>query len=157
MNNYGDQEDLGTSNLPPLMDLSSEETQPRTTTTIAEASHVTCFSNQMEDGQKPQMPASSILSSQIMPYLESMQFGDSISMDDHSIMRLLMDENGGNSRQNPNANNNQEFSQETGISTDISSPVSNRVEWRRPSYGHHQEFHQISSAGPVDLDCLWNY
>lgn len=55
--NHAADNDSGCSELPPLMDLSSDEAQTRTT--VGDASHVTCFSNPMEveveveEDQKP--------------------------------------------------------------------------------------------------------
>lgn len=189
-----DEDDLGTSKLPPLMDISCDQPQAGTRKrVVGEAtSHVTCFSKAQVGDQKPQHatmqlnttspphmaassssknpdfcpPASllfpripapnSVLSAQIMPYMDNIQFQfpDSISlMQDHSILRLLLEENA--PPQNTGKNVNAEFSQDTGMSTDMSSPVSHHEDWK-PTY-EDQEF-RITSAGAVDLDyCLWNY
>ncbi|KAL3526538.1 hypothetical protein ACH5RR_011194 [Cinchona calisaya] len=159
-------DDSGPSDLPPLMELSSDEAQTRTT--IAEGSNLTYFSNpkiEVED-QKPPYPTSSsastllfpkastpnsILTAQIMPYMENMHYTDSIFMQDQSILKLLLEDYGPNARQNANT----EFSYETGMSTDVSSsPMSNHGADLRP-YGYQEC--PITSTGPVDLDCLWNY
>lgn len=169
----GGDDDLGTSNLPPLMDMSSDyQAGTRKRVGGEAAHHVTCFSNPQVEDQKPQRvtmtmhhdtspphmtAANSLLSAQIMPYMENFQFQfpDSISLvQDHSILRLLLEENGPeNTRKKANA----EFSQDTGVSTDMSSPVSNHEDWR-PTY-EDQEFPITSAAEPLDLDnyCLWNY
>lgn len=184
----GDGDDnLATSNLPPLMDVSCDyEAGTRKRVGGEAAHHVTCFSKPQVEDQKPQrvtmtspphmaaassptknphnsflfprIPApNSLLSAQIMPYMENFQFQfpDSMSLvQDHSILRFLLEGNGAeNTRKKANA----EFSQDTGVSTDMSSPLSNHEDWRT-SY-EDQEF-PITSAGPLDLQdnyCLWNY
>lgn len=173
----GDGDDnLATSNLPPLMDVSCDyEAGTRKRVGGEAAHHVTCFSKPQVEDQKPQrvtmtssassptknphnssflfprIPApNSLLSAQIMPYMDNFQFQfpDSMSLvQDHSILRLLLEENG--ARRKGNA----EFSQDTAMS----SPLSNHEDWRT-SY-EDQEF-PITSAGPLDLQdnyCLWNY
>ncbi|XP_027152794.1 NAC domain-containing protein 92-like [Coffea eugenioides] len=166
-------DDSSSSELPPLMDLSSDEAQTRTT--VAEASNVTRFSNPMEvEDQKPQYadliktpyatsasnisafsPASlispkfstpnSILAAQIMPHMDHLHYTDSVFMQDQSILKLLFDD------YESNGNAKSEVSQSTGgISTDMSSSLSDF----RP-FGYLEC--PITSAGPVDLECLWNY
>lgn len=166
-------DDSGSSELPPLMDVSSDEAQPGTA--VAEASNVTCFSNPAEaEDQKPQhtnfinapyatsaskisafSPASwilpkistpnSVLSAQIMPYMDHLHYTDSVFMQDQSVLKLLFAE------YESNANAKSEVSHSTGgISTDMSSSLSEL----RP-YGYQEC--PITAAGPVDLDCLWNY
>ncbi|XP_009768516.1 NAC domain-containing protein 92-like [Nicotiana sylvestris] len=135
------------SNLPPLMDMSPYNNQITTTTRSSgetSNSHVTCFSDSMED-QKPQThqplacsPPSvdfpkypSNIPNQVMqPYIENFQYVDSGLMQDNSILRLLLE------------NNN------------YGSESKHNIHLR--GYEDHNDFN-INSAGPVDLDCLWNY
>ncbi|KAJ8546049.1 hypothetical protein K7X08_018632 [Anisodus acutangulus] len=133
------------SNLPPLMDMSPYNTKITTTARSSGAtsnnSHVTCFSDSMEE-QKPQThhhqhnplscsPVSvdfpkdpSNVPNNTMPYMENFQYGDSGLMQDNSIMRLLLDNNYGS-------------------------------ESKLRGYEDHD--FDINSTGPVDIDCLWNY
>ncbi|XP_059643592.1 NAC domain-containing protein 92-like [Cornus florida] len=159
MSSYGDESPP--SNLPPLMDCSAYDGQTRNI--AADTSHVTCFSDSMED-QKPQEDTSfntpllasstkpsdisssaSLLSpklslpnsffiNQIVPNFANSQYADSFLMQDQSIMRLLLQNNA------PKQQNS------------------------RPEFVSNQELEQksyedpfTSSAGPVDLDCLWDY
>ncbi|KAI3452282.1 hypothetical protein Pfo_008947 [Paulownia fortunei] len=151
--------DSQTSDLPPLMDLSSDENHIRTTD-AAEGSHVTCISNPMEDPRdiliddfssssrncdfswfpficpKVSTP-NSILSSQCT---ENLNNPDSALMQDQSILRLLLENNVPNLKQNAKAGFSQDMSyHEVGF-----KPYED------------QEFPIISTA-PVDLDCLWSY
>ncbi|KAL3525914.1 hypothetical protein ACH5RR_014286 [Cinchona calisaya] len=159
-------DDSGSSDLPPLIDFSSDEAQTRTLL-FAETSNLTYLSCPMEpEDQKPQhnetsacmnsgflnfpkaSTPNSILSAQIMPYMmDNLHHTDSVFMQDQSILKLLLEDYGSNAGQNAKT----EFSQCTGIlSTYMSSSPSNL---RPYSY---QEC-PITSAGPLELDCLWNY
>ncbi|CAK9162935.1 unnamed protein product [Ilex paraguariensis] len=170
LSSYSDE--LRSSNLPPLMDLSPYDGQ---TSTVAESSHVTCFSNSMED-QIPQGamgPSSSSKTSDISnsslflskgsatssffstqlefdPHVEILQFSDSFLMQNQSTPRLLLENNGTNLKQHCKA----EFSHDTGLSTDLSSALSNHEMDQR---FYEDEHYPITSAGPVDLDCLWDF
>lgn len=163
--------------LPPLMDSSPYNSETRTTT-VNENSHVTCFSDPMED-QKTQeemidsfnnsllasssssnphseiSPASILLSkstvsnsqaqlytNQILPTIANLQYPDSFLMQDQSILKMLLDNHGPNMKRNSKA----EFSQD--------SVVSNHELIQRP---FDDQEAPSSSAGPVDLDCLWSY
>ncbi|KAJ4707418.1 NAC domain protein [Melia azedarach] len=163
--------------LPPLMDSSPYNSETRTTT-VNENSHVTCFSDPMED-QKTQeemidsfnnsllasssssnphseiSPASILLSkstvsnsqaqlytNQILPTIANLQYPDSFLMQDQSILKMLLDNHGPNMKRNSKA----EFSQD--------SVVSNHELIQR-SFDDQEA--PSSSAGPVDLDCLWSY
>lgn len=129
------------SNLPPLMDLSPYNKITTTARSSGETcnSHVTCFSDSMED-QKPQtydhhhLLSSSPVSvdfpqnvpNDSMTYMGNFQYGDSGLMQDNSIMRLLIDNNYGS-------------------------------ESKQSLRGYEDHDINISSTGPVDIDCLWNY
>lgn len=154
------EDDLQTSNLPPLMDCSADF-EGQTRSTAGGASHVTCFSDtpeeknphdQMADSfvnpllasssaSKPLFPkdsfvSDSLLSAQFVPNMESFNYLESTLMQDQSMMRLLF---------NNMKRESMEFSTDTGMSTDMSSVLSSH------------EMDPILSAGHVDLDCLWNY
>ncbi|KAK4367559.1 hypothetical protein RND71_011351 [Anisodus tanguticus] len=127
------------SKMPPLMDMSPYNNTKITTTARSSGetsnnSHVTCFSDSVED-QKPQTHHHNPLScspvsvdfpknpsnvpNNNMAYMENFQYGE-----DNSIMRLLLDNNYGS-------------------------------ESKLRGYEDHD--FNINSAGPVDIDCLWNY
>ncbi|KAM3286508.1 NAC domain-containing protein 92 [Capsicum chacoense] len=136
------------SNLPPLTNMSPYNNNTKITTTARSSgetcnSHVTCFSDSVED-QKPQThhhhpqplscsPVSvefpkdpSNVPNQSMSYIDNFQYADSGLMQDNSIMRLLLDNNyGSESKQNLRGYEDHDFN--------------------------------ITSTGPVDIDCLWNY
>ncbi|KAG9159652.1 hypothetical protein Leryth_013612 [Lithospermum erythrorhizon] len=148
--------DLGNSNLPPLLDVSTSDFQ--TKASLGESSHVPCFSNQTED-QKPfansfggnnniKFYNSSMIFPQMMPIGESFQYMDSSLMQDQSILRLLHD--------NDERGINGEFSHETGgISTDLSSTMSNHEVDLMPY--QNQDFTISSTTAPMDMDCLWDF
>lgn len=167
LGNCGDE--LKPSNLLPLLDISSS------TTMVAETSHVTCFSEQTEDmkfqdtfnpsvlpsSSSPSKPFDSSflspkipISSSFFPTQISLQYPDSFSIQDQSILRyFVLEYNGEESKIKTNSKT--DFSPDTGgMSTDMSSVVSNHEMGQRSS--EDQEY-PITSGGPVDLDCLWNY
>lgn len=160
LGNCGDE--LKPSNLLPLLDISS-------TTMVAETSHVTCFSEQMEDTFNPSVlpsssPSKPFDSSFLSPKIPisnsffstqiSLPYPESFSIQDQSILRyFLLDYSGEESEMMKNSKT--DFSPDTGgMSTDMSSVVSNHEMGQR-SYEDHE--YPITSGGPVDLDCLWNY
>ncbi|KAI3768563.1 hypothetical protein L2E82_19367 [Cichorium intybus] len=137
-NNY--EHDFGSADLPPLMEISSVEGGSRT-----ETSHVTCFSESMEE-QKPnneEMMASwssgnsltasrndgvSFLSNQMIPNVENFQYQDTNWMQDPSIFKILIDGN-----------------------TDSSFRHNMKTELvDDQDYG-------MNLGGQVDIDNLWNY
>ncbi|KAL3844672.1 hypothetical protein ACJIZ3_002075 [Penstemon smallii] len=134
--NYGP--DSKSTDLPPLMDLSSDENRTRNTT--GEGSHVTCFSNLTEDPRD--------------------KFVDEFTSknSDFSQFQLI----------SPKLSNPNSFfySQSTGNLHYADSVVMQNTKTEDMSMNHHelgfkpnyedQEF-TIMSNGPVDLDCLWNY
>lgn len=167
LSSYGNE--LKPSLLPPLMDSSQLNSDKRTN--IGDNSHVTCFSNPMED-HKPHetiadsfnsfrgaplscssMSPSSVLSSkpsppnsfyspQILPNIASFLYPDSAMMPEHpSMSRILLE----------NLNSKRELSEDTGLSTGMSSVVSDH------ELVHRSFEDPSSSAGQVDLDYLWNY
>lgn len=116
----------GNNIMPPLMEISSVEGGSRT-----ETSHVTCFSDSMEE-HKPnneEMMGSWTSSGSLMvPNNENFQYQDTTWMQDPSILKILLDSNSeSNMRQNP----------KTELVDD-------------QDYG-------MNLGGQVDLDCIWNY
>lgn len=172
LSSYGNE--LKPTILPPLMDSSQHNNDKRTN--IGDKSHVTCFSNPTED-QKPHetiadcfnislraplsssnmspssvlfskpSPPNSFYSSQILPNIANFQYPDSVMMPEHSMLRILLENHG----PGMNLNSKRELSEDTGLSTDISSVVTNH----ELVHGSFED--PSSSAGPVDLDYLWNY
>ncbi|PIN10842.1 hypothetical protein CDL12_16569 [Handroanthus impetiginosus] len=142
------------SDLPPLLDLSSDENQTRTT---VEGSHVTCFSiltkhprqnlvDELSSASRncdfsslpftfPKVSTlNSIYSSQIV---QSLSYTDPVLAHDQSIQQLLVENN-------VKQNVRPEF---------LEDMPYNEVRFK--SFDD-QEF-PIFSTAPVDLDCLWNY
>ncbi|XP_061947676.1 NAC domain-containing protein 100-like [Populus nigra] len=172
LSSYGNE--LKPTILPPLMDSSQHNNDKRTN--IGDKSHVTCFSNPTED-QKPHetiadcfnislrapfsssnmspssvlfskpSPPNSFYSSQILPNIANFQYPDSVMMPEHSMLRILLENHG----PGMNLNSKRELSEDTGLSTDMSSVVTNH----QLVHGSFED--PSSSAGPVDLDYLWNY
>lgn len=158
--------EASSSLLPPLME-SPYNSQARIG--ADESSHVTCFSDPMEDRKakeedmvdsfKTHLIAAS--SSSNPSYISSapsssyhsnggaLQYSDSDFLQDQSILRFLLENHSPIIRRNAKA----EFSPETGFSTDISSAVSNHD----VAQGSFDDLEPSSSAGPVDIDCLWSY
>ncbi|KAL5582259.1 hypothetical protein UlMin_014701 [Ulmus minor] len=153
--------------LPPLMESPSPyKNDTRTSVGKPSTSNVTCFSDPMEDQNKTQVdmiesfnnnpllassssstfsitPFSSnpFFSNQIQPNFGNLQYPDSVLMPE---LNMLLENHETNLKQR----NKTEFSQETGLSTDMSDIAQRSfVDQDDPS----------SSAGPVDLDCFWNY
>lgn len=174
MSSYG--HELGSSQLPPLMD-SSPYNDNTGANIIGDTSHVTCFSNPMESlidsFNTPLLTSSSastnpsdtshasylfskislpdsIYTSQIVPNIVNLEYPDSALIQDQSILRFLHENQGLNMKPNPKL----EFSQETGLSTDMTSVVSNHYAGLR-SFDDHEA--PCTSAGPVNIDCFWNY
>lgn len=153
--------------MPPLMDFSPYNSETRTG--AGETSHVTCFSDSMEDQKikehmvdnfnTPLLAASSssnpsyVSSAPNSAYYSNMgnlHYSDTNLMQDQSIFRMLLENHAINMKQNMKA----EFSPETGFSTDISSAVSNH-DMAGGSFEDQED--PSTSGGPVDIGCLWNY
>ncbi|GFQ05019.1 NAC domain-containing protein 100 [Phtheirospermum japonicum] len=100
------------SDLPPLMDLSSDENNITTAFAAEGLSHVTCFSNPTVDPRDVSfdeftsrscvfLPTpNSIRSSQIIPFADNLYYPDYVSMQDQSIVRILLDNNVPKTKQN---------------------------------------------------------
>ncbi len=153
--------------MPPLMDFSPYNSETRTG--AGETSHVTCFSDSMEDQKikehmvdnfnTPLLAASSssnpsyVSSAPNSAYYSNMgnlHYSDTNLVQDQSIFRMLLENHAINMKQNMKA----EFSPETGFSTDISSAVSNH-DMAGGSFEDQED--PSTSGGPVDIGCLWNY
>ncbi|XP_062106625.1 NAC domain-containing protein 100-like [Humulus lupulus] len=162
---YGNE--LRPSLLPPLMESSPPyNNDPRTTvgntSSNSTATHVTCFSDPMEE-QKSQPEAmieslnnhqhqhllhqSSVFShNQIQQSFGNLQYADSLLMQDDSILSMLIENNPGPEMKG--CRSETDYSpQETGLRTNDMAPHRSFDDKNDPS----------SSVGPVDLDCLWNY
>ncbi|KAL7190534.1 hypothetical protein ACSBR2_022753 [Camellia fascicularis] len=174
MSSYGEKSQP--SNLPPLLDCSSHD--DRTRSTAADTSHLSCFSDLMEHKKSqsgivdsfnnPFLPSScsaskpspvslhcskasvsyTLCSTQFLPNLENFEYPDCGLIQDQSIFRFLVQNN------EQNRHFNAEFSPDAGTSTDMSSVVSYNKMGQRC---YEDQDDPITSTGPVDLDCLWNY
>lgn len=131
--------------LPPLMDLSSDENT--TPTNVVQGPHVTCFSNIKQDPQYESVDRyssssntkflypNSTFSSQLNPCTENFHFSDSMLKQEQTEICHMFKTNNPYIKQNAAY----EFPQD-GL---------------KP-YDDDQDF-PIISTGQIDLDCLWNY
>lgn len=147
--------------LPPLMESSSYNSETRTR--VREMSpHVTCFSDPMEDQKTNEDMVDSFNSHLVAassssnpayissaPNMGNLHYPDSALMHQQSILRILLEHQAPSMELRTKA----EFSPETAFSTDISSVVSNHDMAQRS----FEDQEPSSCAGPVDIDCLWNY
>lgn len=179
--------ELGPPGLPPLMD-SSPDNGSKTIKSVADSAYVSCFSNSidLQRNQKttttienffnnpppisvssncpdvfPRIPLSSnsFYSPLSVPVPSHAQFPGSVFMQDHSILRALIENQGSNMSQSFKTEREMiSVSQDTGLTADmnpeISSVVSNLEMVKRPFNDHDAP---STSAGPVDFDCFWNY
>lgn len=132
------------SNLPPLMDMSPYNNNTQITTTARSSgetsnSHVTCFSDSAED-QKPQThhhhplsssPVSVDFPSNFVPN-QSMAYMENFQYGDSGLMQ-------DNSIMRLLLDNN--YGSES----------------KQSLRGFEDHDFNITSTGPVDIDCLWNY
>ncbi|GKU97229.1 hypothetical protein SLEP1_g10398 [Rubroshorea leprosula] len=168
LSSYGNE--FRPSVMPPLMDSSPNNSE--TIAAAGETSHVTSFSNPLED-QKAQedgmdsfhtslvasssssnpsnvSPVSVLLSGslqnppcayQIIPSTENLQFAESFLMQDGSILKMLIENQGENMKMNPKV----EFSQDSGVS---------KTESIQRTFDNQD---LSGSAGPVNPDWFWSY
>ncbi|XP_057486798.1 NAC domain-containing protein 100-like [Actinidia eriantha] len=143
------------SNLPPLMDCSAsahapcfsdptEEQKPRNDTVGSFKSPLlaSSSSSKASDFSPPPIPfPDSLFSTQFLPNIGNLQYPD---FQDQSILSLLLENNEMDMKRDLKA----EFSP---VSTDISS----NHEVGQMNYEDQED--PITSGGPVDIDCLWNY
>ncbi|KAI4352551.1 hypothetical protein L6164_006790 [Bauhinia variegata] len=73
------------------------------------------------------------------------QFPDCFLIQDQSMLRMLIENHGSNTKQNMKT----EFSRDTDYDADISSVIYNN--------GMNQRSFDNQGAGPLDIGCLWNY
>ncbi|EXB31943.1 NAC domain-containing protein 100 [Morus notabilis] len=167
LSSYGN--DLGPSLLPPLMDSPSYDNNNnrndmRTAVgKMTSSSHVTCFSDPMEDQKSHEKdmtetsfnnnnnnnPSSSFpfYSNQIPQSFMNLSYADSVLMQDQSVLSLLLETHATGTKRSAKT----EFSHET----DVSSSMVSHHDMAQRSFEDQND--PSSSAGPVDLDCLWNY
>ncbi|CAB4281029.1 unnamed protein product [Prunus armeniaca] len=173
--------EMGPSGLPPLMDSSPYSSK---TKLASESSYVPCFSNpDPTDVQRnqgivdyvnnpffgvssnssnffPRAPFSnSFYSAQSAPVEANFPFPGSVLMQNQSILRALLENNGSNMRQSFKTEGEMvSVSQETGLTsemnTEISSVMSNLEMGRRP-FGDQEA--PAAAAVAVDLDNFWSY
>ncbi|XP_052195104.1 NAC domain-containing protein 92-like [Diospyros lotus] len=140
---------LQPSNLPALMDCSALDDKAGSVAT--DASQLTCFSGPPEDKNPPEnmadnsnntTPAASSFcsslfgkasapaspfSAQFEPSIESFHCPDSNSVQDHTVLRIL-----------------------------LQNSESNAQRYSKPVFSPEEDY-PMNYGGPVDLDCLWNY
>ncbi|XP_048231128.1 NAC domain-containing protein 100 [Ricinus communis] len=93
----------------------------------------------------------SCFSFQHQPTFANLQYQDSVLMPEQQfILRMLLDNQGPNLKQT----SKMEISHDTGLRPDMSSVIIN-PEMVQRSFDDQEG--PLSSAGPVDLDCLWSY
>ncbi|KAL8475723.1 hypothetical protein ACS0TY_028398 [Phlomoides rotata] len=126
-------DDSQSSDLPPLMDLSSDGDKL--------FDEFTSLKKRDFSFTFPQVSApNSVFLSETIPRIEASSTHDSFLMQDSSVLRLLLEENASNAAQN--------------AKTEVSQGVSYDEAGFRPCYD--QEFPVVSTA-TTDLDCLWDY
>ncbi|CAI0454078.1 unnamed protein product [Linum tenue] len=125
-------------------------------------SHVPCFSNPTQDhrtqqdlaygSDATQFPKSSVpVISSISPMgTSNFHYQDSLLMPDQSLLRMLVENNGWQTSESLKP---EQVSAETGHSTDMSS---NHAQLLHTSF-EVSEDPSSTSAGILDLDCLWSY
>ncbi|CAI0454076.1 unnamed protein product [Linum tenue] len=154
-------EETKPSELPPLMDSSCSSSHEETRNSTYN-SHVPCFSNPTQDhrtqqdlaygSDATQFPKSSVpVISSISPMgTSNFHYQDSLLMPDQSLLRMLVENNGWQTSESLKP---EQVSAETGHSTDMSS---NHAQLLHTSF-EVSEDPSSTSAGILDLDCLWSY
>ncbi|KAJ4835395.1 hypothetical protein Tsubulata_010559 [Turnera subulata] len=179
-NSYGN--GLRQSILPPLMDSSPHNSDTRTN--VGDTSHVTCFSNEVED-QKPQedmgttvdsfnnhsllaaasSPSSSLSPASVLFSKTNHFYSSHISPSMPNLQypdSVLMPEQSvlrmllENHGPSLKFNPKVELSQDTTTTiTNMSSVLTSHPMVQKPFFGDQED--PLNSVGPIDLDCLWNY
>ncbi|CAI0453992.1 unnamed protein product [Linum tenue] len=154
-------EETKPSELPPLMDSSCSSSHEETRNSTYN-SHVPCFSNPTQDHRTQQdlaygsaatqFPKSSVpMISSISPMgMANFHYQSSRLMPEQSLLRMLVENNGW---QTPESLKPEEISVETGHNSDMSSTHDQLL---HTSY-EVSEDPSSTSAGILDLDCLWSY
>ncbi|KAF5734137.1 NAC domain protein [Tripterygium wilfordii] len=171
--------------LPPLMDSSSSPSSGGKTKPEANSAYVPCFSNnnnnQISSVQRNQefpthyfnnshifpreIPFSnSLYPTQSVPLLANLGYPPgSILMQDQSILRALIENQGSNNllMESFKTEDMVSLSQDTGLTSELnnesSSVMSNLEMGKRYQEAPPPPPPPSASAGLVDLDCLWNY
>lgn len=127
-------EELQPPLLPPLTDSSPYEISEANAAMLAKRSHVTCFSSQFSVAESQKAPPTTMATAatqedhaMMEQNMVDFQFADSLLMQDEPVLKFLLE---------GKSTSKTELSEETSFS------VSDRVQ---------------NPAGPVSLDCLWNY
>ncbi|CAI0388419.1 unnamed protein product [Linum tenue] len=150
------------SELPPPMDSSCSSSRDETRNSTYNT-HVPCFSNPTQDPSTQQdlaygSDATTQFSKSSVPMISSISpmgtsnfhYQDSLLMPEQSLLRMLVENNGW---QTPESLKPEEISAETGHNSDMSSTHDQLL---RRSY-EVSEDPSLTSAGILDLDCLWSY
>ncbi|KAJ8753336.1 hypothetical protein K2173_019735 [Erythroxylum novogranatense] len=168
--------EMSPSGLPPLMDCSPysvNKTKP-----VAESAYVPCFSNP-DDVDRNQQSAidnfnhllsissnpsnvfnriplpNSFYSTQPGTASTNLQYPGSVLAQDHPILAALIENQESIMKQSLKVDREMiSVSQETDMNTEISSVISNFEMAKRPFDDHEAP---SGSAGPMDLDSIWNY
>ncbi|KAB5524150.1 hypothetical protein DKX38_021899 [Salix brachista] len=161
--------ELGPSGLPPLMDSPpcNGKIKP-----VAESAYVPCFSNpiNVQRNQQdtidsfnnhllaasanplevfPRIPLlNPFCTTQAVPVSGNLQYPGSVLMQDHSVLRALISNQGTNMKQ-------QSFKTERDLNAEISSVISNLEVGKRSS--DDLDGTPSTLAPSMDLDCFWSY
>ncbi|KAF8378705.1 hypothetical protein HHK36_030054 [Tetracentron sinense] len=180
LGSFGDE--MSPSLLPQLMD--SSPYSGKTNHAAAETAHVTCFSNPMEVQKNqeemidyfntPLFSASSnpsnislasillpkislpnsFYNTQGTPNLSNFTYPCSGLMQEQAILRALLESHESSMKQSCKTSISQEIGLTTDMNTKISSILLNH-EMGKKCFEDQEE--PSTSAGPIDIDCLWNY
>uniref|UniRef100_A0A7C8ZPA4 Uncharacterized protein n=1 Tax=Opuntia streptacantha TaxID=393608 RepID=A0A7C8ZPA4_OPUST len=127
-------EELQPALLPPLTDSSPYEVSEANAAMLANQSHVTCFSSHPLVAENHKGPPITTTTAPIQEdhamveqNMADFQFADSLLMQDEPIVKFLLEGKG---------------TSKTELSVETSFSVSDMIQ---------------NPAGPVSLDCLWNY
>uniref|UniRef100_A0A5B6ZRH8 NAC domain-containing protein n=1 Tax=Davidia involucrata TaxID=16924 RepID=A0A5B6ZRH8_DAVIN len=143
------------SNLPPLMDCSAYD-HDQTRSTTGDTSHVTCFSNPMEDKEPHKDMVDTFNSTTLLASSSSSKSSD-LSPASLHFPKVSVPNSFFSTQNMPNIENMQ--FQDSFLTQD-QSILSIFLQNKRnlsTEMGQMSYEDPITSAGPVDLDCLWNY
>nr|UBT01634.1 NAC transcription factor 30 [Litchi chinensis] len=160
--------ELGPSGLPPLMD--SSPNNGKTAKSVANSAYVPCFSNPIDVQQRnqqnsidgcfnnpplpnvfPRIPHTNTYGSPFsVPSAPSLQLPSSVLLQDQSLLRALLENQG--------SNMSQAFKRDKeiiSVSQDSGLTVMSNLEMLKRPFDDQEG--PSTSAGPVDFDCFWNY
>ncbi|KAA8547970.1 hypothetical protein F0562_004399 [Nyssa sinensis] len=149
MTSYGDESNLRPLNLPPLMDCSADDDQTRSRSTTRDTSHAPCFSDPLED-LKPQSDMVDTFNTPLFTSSSSSSKPSDTSPASMNFPKISFPNSFFSTQILPNTDNMQ--FQDSFLMQD-QSILSLLLQNNRLNVSEDP----ISSAGPVDLDCLWNY